>query len=245
MTDQASTAVVPPQRFLARFEEKVEFNEKFGEYHFELVEPSRLTFKSGQYVSLKVSPEGERRSYSIVSSPSIDHGFSLMIDVSPGGKGSKYAAGLKFGDQVEVLAPMGLFTLQPPQTTATPIVMIANGSGIAPFHAMVLDLLQIQQFNLPLTLFWGMRYVQELFWLEEFRELTDHFPNFQFHPVVSKALEQWPLCRGRVTDCLSVHAIPTDADYYVCGSKEMIKDVGALLIQRGVAAPRIFHEKFF
>lgn len=246
MNDTSPPTVLKPQRCLARFEDKISFNEKFVEYHFECIEPFRLPFLAGQYVSIKVSPEGLRRSYSMCSSPAIDHGFHLLLDLSPAGVGSKYMESLKFGDQIEMIAPMGVFVVDHQKVPVdAPMVFIATGAGITPLYSMILDELQNRQSTRPMVLYWGMRYVQELFWLDELRQLAVTFPNFQFHPVISKAIEQWPLCRGRVTDCLLVHEIPVNGSYFLCGSQQMIADVGALLVQRGVTKEQIFYEKFF
>lgn len=234
-----------PQRVLARFEEKIAFNEKFVEYHFECVEPHRLAFAAGQYASIKVNEQGQRRPYSFCSSPSIDHGFHLLLDLSPNGIGSKYMESLKLGDQIEMIAPMGVFTVEDHMVAGAPLVFVATGAGITPLYSMILDQLQNKKYAQPITLYWGMRYVQELFWLDQLEELTRSFANFSFHPVISKAIEPWPLCRGRVTDCLSIHDIPVAAHYYLCGSTQMITDVGGLLIQRGVHKDAIHYEKFF
>jgi ferredoxin-NADP reductase len=48
-----------------------------------------------------------------------------------------------------------------------------------------------------------------------------------------------------VTDCLSVHQLPENAAYYLCGSSQMIDDVSQLLIKKEVAQDNIHFEKFF
>jgi Na+-transporting NADH:ubiquinone oxidoreductase subunit NqrF len=110
---------------------------------------------------------------------------------------------------------------------------------------MILELLQDKGEKKPITLYWGMRYVEELFWQNDFEDLAEEFPNFHFHPVISKAAEQWPLCRGRVTDCLSMHDIPTNGGYYLCGNAKMIEEVNMLLQKRGVKKENVHFEKFF
>jgi len=88
-------------------------------------------------------------------------------------------------------------------------------------------------------------------WVEEFENLVEHFPNFSFHPVLSKAPEEWPLCRGRVTDCLGIHNLssgdvtPEETGYYLCGNTHMIEDVKKTLANRGINESNIHHEKFY
>ena len=84
-----------------------------------------------------------------------------------------------------------------------------------------------------------------MFWQDEFSELAESFPNFHFHPVISKATDQWPLCRGRVTNCLTLHQQPAEAGYYLCGNQSMIEEVTTMLAQKGVPPTRVHHEKFF
>jgi NAD(P)H-flavin reductase len=234
----------PPKKYTARLEEKYVFNEKYTQFDFELESPHRMEFQSGQYVSVKVSETGARRSYSLCSSPDIAHGFQLLVDLEPGGDGSQFLQGLQFGQEIEILGPMGQFVLAD-NASEEATVMIATGSGIAPFRSMLLDLLQVRHDTRPVYLYWGMRFVKHLFWMDEFQELMDAHQNFHFHPVVSKPVPEWTLCSGRVTDCLSVHAQPKNAGYYLCGNTPMIAQTTELLAQQGVSPEHIHHEKFY
>lgn len=219
--------MIKPQQFTARFEECKELNDKFHQFSFELVKPARMEFLSGQYVSIKVDEVGIRRSYSICSRPDIDHGFELLLDITPMGKGTQFLKSLKFGDTMEILAPMGRLVL--PDELTNDLLFVATGSGIAPFRSMIMDLLQVRNYQGNVTLFWGLREVQDMFWQEEFQELSQNFPNFKFHPVISRPVSEWTLCRGRVTDCLDVHLLPSQAQVFLCGNKVMIEDVKKLL----------------
>lgn len=234
----------PPQRVTARLTEITQHNDKFLQFFFEYVQPPTVAFKAGQYASIQVSEHGDRRSYSVSSSPDVTHGFELLVDISPGGVGSQFMQHLKEGDTINALLPLGVFTIADAADEAA-LQLVATGSGITPFHSMVLDLLQVQHDPRPITLYWGMRQAEYLFWLEEFQDLMDAFPNFSFHPVISQPVAEWTLCRGRVTDCLSVHELPANAGYYLCGNQHMIKDCMALLTAKGVPATHIHHEKFF
>lgn len=233
-----------PHQSTARLQDKIIHNEKFVQYFFELDEPHRLAFTAGQYVSIKVSERGERRSYSICSSPAVDHKFELLLDLSPQGIGCKYLESLQFGDQLSLLGPLGMFVV-PEQTTETAFFFIATGSGITPFRSMALDLLQNKHDTRPITLYWGLRYEQEMFWQDEFQELADNFPNFHFKIIISRPSEAWPLDKGRVTDLLTVAEKPAGAGYYLCGNNKMIEEVIASLAQNNVDKTHIHHEMFY
>ncbi|MFH2118560.1 MAG: FAD-binding oxidoreductase [Candidatus Paceibacterota bacterium] len=233
-----------PQQYQVRLADKLVFNAKFERYTFELVEPNQLKFSAGQYVSFAVSDQGHRRSWSICSSPEIEHSFEILIDPTPMGMGTQFLQNLKLGDEAQMMAPMGQLMIDE-NGVEQALVFVATGAGIAPFRSMILDLLQVKKDTRPMILHWGLRHEEELIWQDEFQELTENFPNFQFHPVISQATQEWSLCRGRVTDCLSVHQLLANAGYYLCGSEQMVQDVTSLLNSKSISPERIHREKFY
>lgn len=239
---------MPLQKYSARVSDIQHFSDKYVHLYIELVEPHRLEFLAGQYMILDVPGSDKKKDYSIASDPAIDHAIESLIDISPRGAGTTYIAALKPGDPVTFFAPAGMFGIAGPDTVVgqqeKALVFVATGSGITPIRSMILDQLQNKGDKRPVTLYWGMRYESDIYWLDEFRELEKSFPNFTLHLVLSKAGDEWPLCRGRVTDCLSIHPMLDSAGYYICGLKVMITDVEALLLQKGVAAEHIHHEEF-
>ena len=235
---------MPPKIFTAKLADKFVHNQKFIQYQFELVQPNHIEFTAGQYLSIAVSNQGHRRSYSIVSTPDNTHGFELFLDPKPGGLGCQYLESLKFGESVQALGPLGTFVVKS-QAPQPPLVFIATGSGVAPMRSMLYDQLQKHATNRQMVLYWGLRHETELCWQEDLKDLVARFPNVTFHPVISKALAEWPLCHGRVTDCLAVHELLPTAEYYLCGSAQMIIDVKEVLQARGVATDQISFEKFY
>ncbi|MBU0579351.1 hypothetical protein KKE34_03985 [Patescibacteria group bacterium] len=236
--------MTPPQTYTACLEEKLQHNDRFTQFSFELIKPHRLEFRAGQYVSLKVSKQGERRSYSICSTPDIDHQLDLLVDFLPGGLGVQFFQNLEFGMEIEALAPMGQFIV-PENLTVDHLVFVVTGSGIAPFKSIIEDQLRNKQDPRQITLHWGMRRPEDLFWLEQWQELDGAFTNFHFHPVLSQAPTAWTLCRGHVTDCLSIHERPVNAAYFLCGNQTMISDTITLITEQGVNKELIFTEKFY
>lgn len=234
-----------PKQMVARLEEKKTHTDKFVQYSFELDTPHQIEFFAGQYVSIKVAENGARRSYSICSTPDIKHGFELLIDLAPHGLGCQFLEGLKFGDTVQVLGPLGVFVVED-RPEEKSLAFVATGSGIAPIRAMILNQLQVKKDTRPITLYWGQRYMADMFWVDEFQELAESFPNFNFHPTLSRPeSEAWTLCSGRVTDCLGTHDLPPDAGYYICGNERMLHDTVDLLKSRGVPEANLHHEKFY
>lgn len=241
-----STQVVQltkPQKFLARLEDRFIHNNRYVECTFELIEPHIIEFLAGQYVSIKIDDQGTRRSYSICTPPSTNHGFGLLVDVSPGGVGSSFLQSLPIGQNVELLAPLGRFVIS--DQLEEELVFVATGSGITPFKSMIEDLIQIKGETRKMTLYWGMRHIQDLFWLDEIQDLVEAIDNFYFYPVLSQPAPEWSLSTGHVTDLLQIHQFSPQAGFYICGNKGMIKSTEAMLLAKQVPVQYIHHEPFY
>lgn len=246
-----------PQKFVARVSDKyfISDNERYLYLKFELVSPDRINFVAGQYVSLKINEEGERRSYSIVSTPDDNHGFHLLVEITNGGRGSEYLQKIKLGEKVEVLAPLGRFAIS--ENTEKKLLFVATGSGIVPIWSMINDLLLNKKETRQIRLHWGMRSEADLFFVDNLERLAESHPNLVFDIVLSKPSEEWALCNGHVQDCLSrdfssAHSINSGQagsglrgwEGYVCGSTERVMEIGAKLEELGMKRENIYHEKF-
>lgn len=223
---------------------------KFQYVDFELLKPPRISFQAGQYLIMKIPGMEERRNYSIASAPAEDHSVEILVDVSPGGDGSLFLAALAPGNEVEFMAPAGQFVVADPAKEIggqeEMLLFVATGSGISSIRSQLMDLLQTKKDKREMTLHWGLRYVEDVFWEEEFREMTEFFPNFHFDLVLSRPPLHWPLCSGYVTHCVAEHHKDiSKVGAYLCGNGQMIADMTTLLTERGVPQARIHTEKFF
>lgn len=233
-----------PVPISARLTEKQVHNDRFMQLGFELIDPFSLSFEAGQYVSLKVSNLGDRRSYSICSKPSLNHRFEFVVDISPDGIGSQYFVNLQIGENVSGLAPLGNFVISSyPEEKV--VVFVATGSGIGPLRSMIHNLIQDKQDTRPIVLYWGMRQPHDFLWLNDFQDLVVSVSNFSFYPVVSRGAPEWTLSTGRVTDILKIHEFQPETGFYICGSAEMTQDTRALLLEKGVNDQYIHFEKYF
>lgn len=206
-----------------------------------------MDYRAGQYLSLLVSAEGQRRSYSLASWPTRPE-LELVVDTSPMGIGSRYILGLKPGEEVSILFPMGRFTLE--DTVAgknvNKLFFIGTGSGIVPLRSLVHSLLEEKRVKNEIHLHWGMRYETDLFWLDEFADLEKKYPNFKPNIVLSKPEATWQGCRGHVNDCLVSHYQSWGEEAaFLCGNQGMITEVAELLEEKGLSHDRIYFEKFY
>ena len=90
-------------------------------------------FTPGQYLSLKIDPEGDGltapRHYTVTSPPGADY-LQCTVKKLKGGKCSTYIhEKLQVGDKVQLTAPFGVFTLEPEVKSA---VLISAGIGCTP-----------------------------------------------------------------------------------------------------------------
>ncbi len=236
---------MPVALYKAKLSEKEIVGGKFMFLKFELLEPNKITFTAGQYILLNSPTTPQKRQYSIASAPRLEHAIELLVEIIPEGKASGYLNSLALGDEISFYASAGEFVLKEDViATEDPLVLIGTGSGIAPLRSILLDELRTKETKRPIWLYWGMREAESLFWLELFEELHDNFPQFLYHITLSQAPDEWTLCKGRITNCLSVHDLPPQGQYYICGNPHMIEDVMKVLQDRGVDPARIHHEKF-
>lgn len=234
------------QQFKGKVSEHILINEKFQYLHIEILEPHRIEFKAGQYISLDIG-EGERRSYSIASAPQMNHAVEICVDVTPEGKGSTYLKNLRPGDEVGFMGPLGQFVVsEGSEVEEKKLLMVATGSGIAPIRSIILDLLEEKQDKREMKLHWGLRRVEDMFWEEDFRRFHKYYDNFSFHLTLSKPPEHWPLCDGYVTECIeSEDKLGPEWGVYLCGNGYMIEDVTKLVQEMGVSKEQVHFEKFF
>lgn len=210
---------------------------------FALVDPKEIRFQAGQYVIFQIGPPKLRHTMSIASAPSKQREIEILQQRVPGGEGSKWFAGLTSGDRVQWVGPLGKFTLGADRLR--PKVFVATGSGIAPIRSMILDYLE-NGGRAPVTLWWGMRHETDVFWQNEFENIKAQYSNFHATTTLSQPGIPWTGQRGRVTAHV-VAGTPdlVNAEFYLCGNRQMIVDIRKLLVDNGVAAEQILTETFF
>ncbi len=238
-----------PQKYTVRVSDKyfVSDNEKFLYIKFELITPDRISYQAGQYVSILINESGERRSYSIASTSSDEHGFHLIVEINETGKGSTFFKNIQIGQEVEVMAPLGQFVVsEKEEGKSEKLLFVATGSGIVPIWSMINDLLINKGEKRAMRLHWGMRKEEDLFFVDDLNQLAEEHPNFVFDIVLSKPSDDWDLCSGHVQDCLRRDF--TDGlngwEAYVCGKPEIVVDIVKTLTELMMNPENIYHEKF-
>ena len=215
-------------------------------FDFQMVGDDRLVFTSGQFVSVTEHEDGKEvtRAYSIASPPNGNH-FSLCLNRVDDGIVSPYLFSLEPNAEVEIEQPLGYFTLRRPERRA---VFVATGTGIAPFRSILLD--HLPKGSTDITLLFGARYLDTLLYREELERLAALYPRFRFLPTITRPAPDWSGRTGRVQqhldEALDLHeeSAKGSLDVYICGMKEMVDEVRALLKERGFDRKQIIYEKY-
>lgn len=204
-------------------------------------------FAPGQFVMLDLPIESKRttRSYSIASHPDGTNIFELVIVLKEDGAGTPYLFDhelVKPGTMVKVSKAIGKFTL--PEEIEDDICFICTGTGIAPFRSMILDMLHKGDTDKNIDLIFGCRYEHDILYRQEFEELQNTMPGFNYIPVLSRDTN-WQGERGYVHQVYEkLYNDGKPALFYICGWKEMIMQARAKLLEMGYDKSQIKFELY-
>jgi len=211
----------------------------------ELLNPNKIEFRAGQFLMMLIPNKNGKtikRAYSIASTPSDKENLVFVIKLIPEGKASTYISKLKIGDEVVLEGPFGHFLLK--DTNKKDLFFIATGTGIAPIHSMVLQIIHEKKPN-QIFLFFGLRSENDIFWHEIFKKLESENDNFHYLITLSRASEKWTGKKGRITDHLREFDFEIDnIQAYICGSIPMVEEVSKILIQKGVRKENVIREGY-
>lgn len=211
---------------------------------FVLGNGKKIDFKAGQFVQVFIPlPDGKirRTSYSIASAPNHREYFELCVTLVDGGTSSTFIHGLKKGDKVQVMGPLGRFTMA--EDSKRDAVFICTGSGVAPFRSMIWDQIY-KKSNKKLYLIFGNRYDPDIIYQKDWENLAKTSPNFKYLFTLSRP-EKWTGEKGYVQEKIEGF-VPDlkNKDYFICGLSNMINAVEEKLISLGVPKEQIHFERY-
>lgn len=211
-----------------------------------LDDPAGMDFQAGQYVNLHLPDGIGARAFSLANPPSSARELELNIRHIPGGAATTYVhETLRPGDRVHLSGPYGRFFVK--ASANKPMLFMAGGSGLSSPRSMILDQLQAGC-RLPITLVYGQRHREELYYHEQLLDLAQRHPNFHYVPALSHEPEgsQWEGFRGFVHEAAQAHF---GGDFqglkaYLCGPPLMIEACIGALMQGRLFEKDIHTEKF-
>jgi CDP-4-dehydro-6-deoxyglucose reductase len=240
----------------ARLIESVEIAPEVRHFVFEAADVEKLSFIPGQFVSFTDLVEDKKitRAYSIASAPAETNRFELCLNLVTDGHLSPRLFSMRPGESVEMQPPLGTFTIRHPDRDA---VLIATGTGIAPFRSILHA--HLRDDSRAFTLLFGVRHEYSLMYRTEFEEMARRFSHFRFLPTLTRPGPDWTGHAGRVQEHLMEaigdrveatggHVETTqgrrDIDVFLCGLKAMVDDVRQILKSMGFDRKQIFYEKY-
>lgn len=193
------------------------------------MERKNIKFTPGQHLVMGIKGDKEFRQYSIYSGVD-DPYIELLIKEVGTGVVTPRLKKLKPGDELEINGPMGYFTISEARRKQ-PVVMIATGTGIAPFKSFIQS-----HKDLKYQLIHGVRtheeaYEHELYPKDKYQLCTSRELNGNFN--------------GRVTDFIKTAKFDRDTLFYLCGNSEMIFDAMEILKDKGMNPNNMFAEVYF
>jgi Na+-transporting NADH:ubiquinone oxidoreductase subunit NqrF len=164
-----------------------------------------------------------------------------VVKSFPGGHFSEYLRHAEKGRMVRVFGPLGSLRVR---LSYRKILMIASGSGLAPLLSMVADLTQKKD-RRPVTVFFGARTPEELYYLDRLNALCNLGQQVEFVPVVEEPDPAWTGETGHVTDVIDRRMGSLKGyDAYVCGPPSIVQAARDLVIQLGVREANVYFDAF-
>ncbi len=229
---------------VSRFPGKISSVEQFSDstinFSIEVEDFKSLNFLPGQYVNVEIPGTKETRSYSF-SSPPGHKLASFVVRNVPNGKMSSYLTDqAQPGADISFMGPYGSFYLRP---IVRPVLMLAGGTGIAPFLSM-LDFIAENGNEHPINMVFGVTNDIDLVAIDQLTLLQKKIPNFSFKTCVVSENSQHPL-KGYVTHHVESEWLNNgNVDVYLCGPVAMVDAVKSWLDQSGIAPANFLFEKF-
>ena len=213
---------------------------------FEVVDGAPFHFEPGQFVGIEAHFDGlgyRRSPYCILSAPTAEPIFDLLVRVVPQGPLSQRLASLRPGDEVAFRGPTGRSMVPPDDDRA--LELLATGTGVAPFYSLARHLLA-DGYAQPIRLWWGLRLVEDVCLTDELDGLAAVHPNFSYHITLSQPDAAWTGLRGRVGESVPPLLATLGAKrYYLAGNGAMLEEMAFALSDMGVDHRFIYKEPYF
>ncbi|MCF6212952.1 MAG: NADH:ubiquinone reductase (Na(+)-transporting) subunit F [Flavobacteriaceae bacterium] len=203
--------------------------------------------------------EGRRIMLNVrIATPPFDRNIGGWANVNPG-IASSYIFNQKPGDKVIVSGPYGEFFINESEEE---MLYIGGGAGMAPMRSHLYHLFETIKTGRKVTYWYGGRSKRELFYVDHFKHLEKHFPNFKYFIALSDPApeDNW-VNKKDVNDAkgdgftgfihqvvidnyLSKHDTPEDIEFYFCGPPLMNQAVIKMCDDFGVPPENVRFDDF-
>jgi len=217
-------------------------NRQWTESLFSLrVEAPRLSFDAGQFVRIALDINGERvaRAFSFVNPPG-DEVLEFYGVIVPEGPLSPRLAKLKSGDALYIAHnPAGFLVLSEVPDAET-LWLISTGTGLAPFLSLARTETLWRRFR-NVVLVHAVRYARELTYRDLIQGTKARYITFVSRENAPGSLGgrvPAAIVDGRLEAAAGLELAPGNSHVMLCGNPDMLKDVTAALVARGMRKHR-------
>ena len=214
---------------------------------FDVVPQQPFSYRAGQSVAMKI-PQRPRewRYYSPANAPESSGRMEFHVQPIDGGLVSgPLVHQLRPGQVVKLGSPVGQQLTLPDDGPLPDLLMVAGGTGLAPFRALLQEIDRRFRGNGPaplVHLFHGARMSWNLYDHQYLSELAQK-PWFDYTPVVSED-PTYPGKRGLVGEVAAGAGDWSTRVALVCGSPGMVEHTTRALTAAGMPADAIRREQF-
>ena len=225
-----------------------DINNQTRRFWLEIPDVDTVDFIPGQFITLDLPIHEKRtkrwKSYSIANHPDGTNVLELCIVFQEGGLGTNYLFNeAPLGTPLRFKGPLGVFTI--PKNLDEEIVMIATGTGVAPFRSIMNHIDSNGMDFKKMHVIFGTRTEDGILYREEFEALAKKYPNFSFDVALSRD-EDWDGYKGYVHQIYKEHYsdVSPSRKFYLCGWRNMIDEARATLNEMGYEDRQIIFELY-
>jgi ring-1,2-phenylacetyl-CoA epoxidase subunit PaaE len=212
-------------------------------------------YKQGQYITVKVPVNGtdNRRAYSICTSPVMDSNkLSIAVKKIDDGIVSRYInEDLYEGDMLEVMPPLGNFTIDLDPANSKSYFLIGAGSGITPLMSILKTVLAVESQSKVFLLFQN-RTDDQIIFAGQLDELSEKYDGrLKVTHILSRPSSDWKGETGRLDSNYIEKYIAENAGsdvfkahYFLCGPHGLMVSSEIALKNLKVASYQIHKEIF-
>lgn len=202
-----------------------------------------LGFLPGQYANLKVpGQEDQHRSYSFSTLQAGADTATFLIRNVPGGLMSGFLKErAQPGTQLQLTGPYGSFYLR---AIERPVLMLAGGTGLAPFLAMLDKVVAAGGSPHPIHLIYGVNADGDIVETERLDAFKARLPNFSYAVCVVDANSALPRKGYVIHHIEPAHLNDGEVDIYLCGPPPMVEAVSQYIREQGITPANFYYEKF-
>lgn len=217
-------------------------SENIRTFYFRPEKPVHYT--AGQFIELTIPEKhsddrGPRRWFTLSSSPTEEY---LSITTKRADKQSssfkKFLFTMAEGQELHMSDPMGAFVL--PKLIQTPLLFVAGGIGLTPFHSMATWLADTKETR-DISFIYGVRNEDEIIF-------QDTFSKAAIDPkiIVTEPTPSWGGERGRITaeKVIGLGQPSDETMIYLSGPEGMVQQLEKDLHKEGVDKQHIITDEF-